>query len=105
MPNYNHLKHNSNCIETKFSRIDSTCFALKPVRESVKVVLVCIGKNAIGESTIALMMLNDGFEPPTRLSLQSALTDFNAALSPLIQEMMSKNNSHLQAMMDWVDME
>ena len=51
------------------------------------------------------MMLNDGCKPPTWRSLGSALPDFNAALSPLIQEMMSKNNPHLQAVMDWVDME
>ncbi len=105
IPHYNPQKNNSNCIETTFSQIDSTCFVLNPVHESVKVVLICIGKNVIGESTIASMMLNDGCEPPTRLSLRSALTVFNATLSPFIQEMMSKNNSHLQAVMDWVDME
>jgi hypothetical protein len=51
------------------------------------------------------MILNNGCEPPTQLFPRSTLTDFNAALSPLIQEMMSNNNPHLQAMMDWVDME
>ena len=50
-------------------------------------------------------MLNDGCEPSTLFWLRSALTDFNAALSPLIQEMTSKNNTHLQAVMDWVEME
>ncbi len=71
----------------------------------MKVVLIRIGKNAIGESTIASMMLNDGCEPPTWLLLHIALPDLNAAMSLLIQEVMSKNNSHLQAVMDWVDME
>ena len=104
IPHFNQQKHNSNCIETTFLQIDSTCFVLKPIRESVKVVLVCIGKNLIGESTIASMMLNDGCEPPTWLLLRCSLPDFNAALSLLIHEMMSKNNSHLQTVMDWVDM-
>ena len=105
IPHYNPQKHNSNCIETTFSRIDSTCFVLNPVREPMQVVLVRIGKNTIGESTTASMMLNDGCEPPTRLLLCITLTEFNASLSPLIQEIMSKNNSHLQTVMDCVDME
>ena len=42
IPHYNQQNHNSNCIETTFSRIESTCFVLKPVLESAKFVLVRI---------------------------------------------------------------
>ena len=49
IPHYNPQKHNSNWIETTYSKIDSTCFVLNPVRESVKVVLIRIGKIAIRE--------------------------------------------------------
>jgi hypothetical protein len=63
-PHYNPQKHNSNCIKAAFSRIDSTCFVLNPVRESLKVVLIRIGKNAIGEPTIASMIASPSTKSP-----------------------------------------
>ena len=42
---------------------------------------------------------------PLRQSLQSAHSDFNTALSPIVKEIISKSDTRLNAVMRWVDMD
>jgi hypothetical protein len=50
-------------------------------------------------------MHNDDCEPPQRQSLWSAHSDFNTALSPIVEEIIGNNNMRLNVVMGWVDME
>jgi hypothetical protein len=105
IPNYNPVQRASNCVEATFSKVNSNIFVPDPNQKSIKVVLLRIGKNADGEVSIASTMHNDDCEPPKRQSLWSAHSDLNTALSPSIKETISNNNTRLNAVMKWVDME
>jgi hypothetical protein len=100
IPNYNPIKRSNNCVEATYSQIYSNCFVLDPVCEYIKVVLLRIGTNGDGETTKASMMLNDYCEAPTRPSLWSTLKDLNMSLRPIVNELIHRNDSRLQVVME-----
>ena len=105
IPNYNPIQQSKNEVEATNSDINANIFVSHPRSKTVRVVLLRIGNNADGEVSKASMMLNDGCEPPQHQSLRSARSDLNNALRPIIKEIRSNNDTRLDAVMKWIDME
>ena len=101
IPKYNPVQRSPNCVKATYSKVNSNCFVTDPDPKSIRVVLLRIGKNVDGEVSKASMMLNDDCEPPQQQSLRSAYSDLGMSLRPIVKEIISNSNTHLNAVIKW----